>query len=323
MHTSRGHLSGRVVVEASHRRHTKQSGDGAVFHVVRIRFFAVGSTGVVEHAGRPGPKSRHRPAAAQILFVQAAAKLIDGNGVGSSVGDVSKANAQIRATDSFAVTNTVLAGRHIHAVTSARPSATCVDTRSSIAVDIRWTFVDRKILRPPIVLIRRDIEFPFVVQGRLFDVWQQKYKPIRSFVRISDSRCVPASLNEERRKPAVNIVVVVQRDANLLQVAFALSPPRGFASLLHCGKQQRDQNCDDRDYNQQFDQCECSSSLLHGMISKDSEEGIKQTCVSSSPEGISVCVNAQTPVKIKSSGCCASRSRLSHTAGSMVKFSRR
>ena len=43
---------------------------------------------------------------------------------------------------------------------------------------------------------------------------------------------------------------------NLLEIVFTLASPSRFASLLHGGQQQRNQNRDDRDHDQQFDQRE-------------------------------------------------------------------
>ena len=48
----------------------------------------------------------------------------------------------------------------------------------------------------------------------------------------------------------VSIVVVVDRDAPLLEVAFTLATSRRFSSLLHGRKQQRDQDSNDRDDDQ-------------------------------------------------------------------------
>jgi hypothetical protein len=47
---------------------------------------------------------------------------------------------------------------------------------------------------------------------------------------------------------------VVERQAQLLQVVGASHTVGGFANLLHGGKEQTDQNCDDGDYHQQFNQ---------------------------------------------------------------------
>jgi hypothetical protein len=51
-------------------------------------------------------------------------------------------------------------------------------------------------------------------------------------------------------------MVVVQCQADLLQVVDALASPGCLARRLHGGQEQGDQHRDDRDDNQQFDQRE-------------------------------------------------------------------
>jgi hypothetical protein len=51
-------------------------------------------------------------------------------------------------------------------------------------------------------------------------------------------------------------VVIVQSDANLLQVVDALAPPCRFPRGLHSRKQKRNQHRDDRDDNQKFNERE-------------------------------------------------------------------
>ena len=58
------------------------------------------------------------------------------------------------------------------------------------------------------------------------------------------------------------IEIVVQGNAQLLQIVFALTSSSRLACLLHCGKQQGDQNGDNCDHDQQFDQRE-SCPLFH------------------------------------------------------------
>ena len=55
---------------------------------------------------------------------------------------------------------------------------------------------------------------------------------------------------------AVDVVVVVQGQAELLQVVDALAPPGGLAGGLHGGQQQGDQDGDDGDDDQQLDERE-------------------------------------------------------------------
>ncbi len=78
-------------------------------------------------------------------------------------------------------------------------------------------------------------------------------------VRISrkaTSLPIHHSSHAARGKPAVRFVVVVQRQANLLEVIPALKSPGGFPGRLHRGEQERDQDTDDGDHHQQFDQGE-------------------------------------------------------------------
>ncbi len=58
------------------------------------------------------------------------------------------------------------------------------------------------------------------------------------------------------RKLARHVVVVMQPECELLQVAKTHRAPRCFAGSLHCGEQQRHEYTDDRNHDQQFDECE-------------------------------------------------------------------
>lgn len=60
-------------------------------------------------------------------------------------------------------------------------------------------------------------------------------------------------------KDAVRRFVVVQREAELLEVVLALSSPRGFASALHRREQQGDQDRDDCNDDEEFDEGEAST----------------------------------------------------------------
>ncbi len=52
----------------------------------------------------------------------------------------------------------------------------------------------------------------------------------------------------------MDIQVVVQRQAELFQVVFALSAAGGFPRLLHCGQEQGNQDRDNRDDHEQLNQ---------------------------------------------------------------------
>jgi hypothetical protein len=56
------------------------------------------------------------------------------------------------------------------------------------------------------------------------------------------------------RKGEVCIVVVMQRQTDLLKIVRALRPPGRFASRLHGGQEQRHQDADNSDHHQQFDE---------------------------------------------------------------------
>src|SRR5262249_32289550 len=67
------------------------------------------------------------------------------------------------------------------------------------------------------------------------------------------------------REAAVDVVVVVVGDPELLQVVDALDPPGGLARGLDRGGQQSDEDGDDRDDDQQLEQRERSSETRrHG-----------------------------------------------------------
>lgn len=54
-------------------------------------------------------------------------------------------------------------------------------------------------------------------------------------------------------------MVVVQPQADLLEVVDALRTPGGFAGGLHRGQQQGDQDRDDRNHDEQFDEGETAN----------------------------------------------------------------
>jgi hypothetical protein len=56
------------------------------------------------------------------------------------------------------------------------------------------------------------------------------------------------------RKHAVCRMMIVQGDANLMQIVFATGAARGFAGGLHGRQKERDQDADDGDDDQKFDQ---------------------------------------------------------------------
>ena len=62
------------------------------------------------------------------------------------------------------------------------------------------------------------------------------------------------------RQAFLDVVAVVHRQANLLEVVLALRAGRGLADFLDGGQQQADEDGDDRDDHQQFDEREPGST---------------------------------------------------------------
>ena len=58
------------------------------------------------------------------------------------------------------------------------------------------------------------------------------------------------------REGPQRIVIVLQGDADLLEVVAALRPPGRLAGHLHGGQQQRDQHADDGDDDEELDEGE-------------------------------------------------------------------
>src|SRR5690606_9754866 len=112
---------------------------------------------------------------------------------------------------------------------------------------------------------RRDIEVELVVQRRLVDVRQEQLPAggvlDARVARVIGGGVVAAGTQQGRREHVGDIVVVVQRQAHLLHVVFALRAASGFAGLLNRGQQQGDEDGDDRDHHQQLNQCKAGSSL--------------------------------------------------------------
>ena len=51
-------------------------------------------------------------------------------------------------------------------------------------------------------------------------------------------------------------MVVVQGEADLLEIVGAVLASRSLASTLHCGEQQADEHANNRDHDEEFDQRE-------------------------------------------------------------------
>ena len=61
------------------------------------------------------------------------------------------------------------------------------------------------------------------------------------------------------RPGPVRALVVVEGQADLLEVVLAPGTGRGLAGLLDGGEEQADQDGDDGDHHQQFDERECTT----------------------------------------------------------------
>jgi hypothetical protein len=71
---------------------------------------------------------------------------------------------------------------------------------------------------------------------------------------------IPPVLRADRER-IIGAVVVLNRQAELLEIVDALRPAGGLASGLDCGQQECDQDCNDGDHHQQLDKRERSASL--------------------------------------------------------------
>ena len=56
------------------------------------------------------------------------------------------------------------------------------------------------------------------------------------------------------RQRAIRAGIVVQGQGELMQIVLALRASRGFTHFLNGRKEKRDQQCDNRDHDEQFDQ---------------------------------------------------------------------
>ena len=104
------------------------------------------------------------------------------------------------------------------------------------------------------------------VEGLLIDEGEQVNQMGSLFLGPPRMTLGPVKREDRDREHPEGVVIVVHRDAQLLQIVLALSSPGCFTGLLDSGQQQRDQNGDDRNHHQKFDQCEgafSTSALSH------------------------------------------------------------
>src|SRR5262249_48950532 len=72
--------------------------------------------------------------------------------------------------------------------------------------------------------------------------------------------------NRRWRHPAPHLLIVVDRQTELLEVVGALDSPRGLAGRLDRGQEQGDQHGDDGDDDQELDQGEALAAFDHGCL---------------------------------------------------------
>ena len=98
-------------------------------------------------------------------------------------------------------------------------------------------------------------------------MWTIQFVPSPEFGHGPLDSGLPSADPAVGKKP-VRVVVVVDGQADLLEVVRALHPVGGLADLLDRGQQQADQDGDDGDHHQQLDQREADSKfpgLVRGM----------------------------------------------------------
>ena len=109
-----------------------------------------------------------------------------------------------------------------------------------------------------------------VEHDRLLHVRQEHAEArVRHRFRVAEPGGVQPHAHREAPQ---RVVVVVHRQADLLEIVDALSTPRSLAGRLDGGQQQGDQDRDDRDHDQELDQRECGSMSIHG---QNSSNGIR------------------------------------------------
>src|SRR5262249_1421271 len=120
---------------------------------------------------------------------------------------------------------------------------------------------DLHLLRDDVEVRRfvpRLVRVPDAVPIVLFEVRQQRDEAAEA----THFQVVGAFDCEAGREVAAGVVMVVQGDAELLQIVDAYGAGGGFADLLHGRHKQADQHGNNGDNNQKFDQAK--GSALHG-----------------------------------------------------------
>jgi len=106
-----------------------------------------------------------------------------------------------------------------------------------------------------------------IIKVLLTHIRQERNRPVCALGRYGPVARFRAYL--ARRKALFPVMVVLDRQPNLLQVVLALRPSRGLPRSLHGRQEQSDQACDNGDHNQEFDQREtvCQMTPNKGCLS--------------------------------------------------------
>src|SRR5262245_17298680 len=103
------------------------------------------------------------------------------------------------------------------------------------------------------------VELDSVIEVRLLHLWQNERRPAPAWTSIISRRVVFRDV--ARREGLGHVVVVLQRQTDLLQVVHALRPGRCLPHFLNRGHEQADQYANDGDDDQEFNQRERAVTL--------------------------------------------------------------
>jgi len=109
----------------------------------------------------------------------------------------------------------------------------------------------RVVFEQPDPPIRVEVEVDRIERRRVVHLSEDLGKR-----RVNQPKAVDTAPNPTRRQDPVGVVIVMQRQADLLEVVRTSRPARRFPRRLHRREQQCGQNADNRDHHQQLDQRE-------------------------------------------------------------------
>src|SRR5262245_2598004 len=115
---------------------------------------------------------------------------------------------------------------------------------------------DRNGLRLAYLLEHGQSKVKLLVQRPLLELIQNKDDPAELLARTRVERRGCRSDDTRGWECVVNVVVVVNRESQLLEVVLTLDSSCRLASCLDGRQEQRNQNTDDRNDDQQLDQRE-------------------------------------------------------------------